>query len=80
MWPIFSTFVWKFSHLKEEESEILMYIDLHVKYPLSSSDYNKAWILTDFLKILKDKISLICHLGTEGMSCGHMDGRTWQSL
>jgi hypothetical protein len=37
-----------------------MYIGLHVKYPLSAWDYNKTWIfLTDFLKILKDKISWI---------------------
>jgi len=32
-------------------------ISLHVKYPLSLSDFNKTWIFsTDFRKVLKYKI------------------------
>jgi len=35
-----------------------MYIDLHVEFPLLSSEFNETWIIsTDFGRKLKNKIS-----------------------
>jgi hypothetical protein len=57
-----------------------MYIGLHVKYPLSLSDFNQTYILlTGFRKVLKYQISLksvqwepSCSIRTDG----HIDRQT----
>jgi hypothetical protein len=75
---IFSTnFVWSISHVSK--NSVRMYIGLHVKCPLSSSDFNKIWIFsTDFQKILRYQISWksvqwepSCSMQTDGQTDRH---------
>jgi hypothetical protein len=53
-----------------------MYIGLHVKYPLFTSDFNEIWILSTIFRIIfKYKISRkSVQVGAEVF---HADRRTW---
>ena len=56
-----------------------MYIDLHVKYPLFLSNFNKTWIFSaDFGKIPQvSNFRKIRHVGAELFHAdGRIDGQT----
>ena len=64
MWVFISStdLLWNISHYNKKWAryDIKMYSGLHVKYPLSLSDYNETWIFwTIFGKMLKYRISWI---------------------
>jgi hypothetical protein len=73
---IFSaSFYEKFRILRTERDTIKMFIGLHVKFLLFSSDFNETWIFsTEFRKILKFKFH---ENPSSGAQLFHADGQTW---
>jgi hypothetical protein len=85
----FTYFTWNTSHSKNNSARYylnvhrssrevpLLYIGLHVKYPLFFSDFNETWSCsTHFRKISKLKFHENPSSGSRIISCGQTDRQT----